>query len=836
MKKSRLLFLLRWSARLALLGIVLIVAIIVGVWLRFAPELPDTEVLRDVQLQSPLTVYSATGKVISIFGEKRRIPTPIDELPVQLRQAFISSEDDRFYHHPGIDWQGITRAGVELLRTGQKGQGGSTITMQLARNFFLSFDKTYVRKIKEIMLALKIEREISKDEILELYLNKIFLGHRSYGVTAAAQVYYGKKPTELTIAQMAMIAGTAQRPSRINPITNPAIAKNRRNYVLNRMFQLGYISNQEYQLATEETVSAFNHGTAIEVSAPYLAEMARRWAVDNYGDTIYETGLKLTTTIEAGKQRAAQESLRTGLFDYDKRHGWRGPEAHTDLTDNDTAAIWNEALDSFKPVANLTVALVIEVDAEIALLYLRDGQTIPLSLEDMAWASPMLSRDSRGPAPETVDNVLQRGDIVRVRRVNEDIWNLAQIPESQSALVSLDSKSGAILALVGGLDFAYNKFNRVTQAKRQPGSSFKPFVYAAAINAGYHPATVINDAPVVFRDGGDIDAWKPQNFSRTFYGPTRLREAMVHSRNLISVRLLEDIGINTARNFISQFGFDQSDLPQNLSMALGSANLDPLTMVMGYAVLANGGYSVEPYWLTEVRDQQDHVLFSAAPVQHCDNCPKISAIAESREPIPVTTQNLLDTVAPIRDQAPDLVISQLDEALAAAIGPPIPAYRPRVVDASTAYLVRSMMTDVIRRGTGVKALQLGRQDLAGKTGTTNDQRDAWFSGYNSEIATSVWVGFDDFKPLGKRELGGQAALPIWIDYMRVALQDSPNVKPPLPIGVAQVWVDKETGELTQPGSPGAIQEVVAANLLTELRQNAKPTEEEEDQVNPYDIF
>lgn len=841
MKRSTLLLILRWFVRMALVGLVLLVAVIAGVWLRFGPELPDTEVLRDVQLQSPLTVYSAEGKVISVFGEKRRIPTPVENIPDHLKQAFISSEDDRFYAHPGIDWQGILRAGMQLLRTGEKGQGGSTITQQLARNFFLSSEKTYVRKTKEIMLALRIEREISKDEILELYLNKVFLGHRAYGVTAAAQVYYGKQPADLSIAQMAMIAGTVQRPSRVNPITNPAVARNRRNYVLNRMQTLGYITQDEYQQAVAEPVSAFNHGTAIEVSAPYLAEMARRWAQETYGDGIYESGLKLFTTIQAPAQRAAQESVRTGLVAYDRRHGWRGAEDSVELDEDATSAAWTEALEGRLPVAGLMPALVIDADPELALLYLKDGQTIPLTLDAMTWAQPLLSRDSRGPAPEQVDSVLQRGDIVRIRRDDEGNWQLAQIPEAQAALVSLDTRSGAILALVGGIDFDYSKFNRVTQAQRQPGSSFKPFVYAAAIDSGYHPATVVNDAPVVFRGGGDIEAWKPQNFSRTFYGPTRLREAMVHSRNLISVRILEDIGIRPARNFISQFGFDREELPENLSMALGSANLTPLQMVQGYAVLANGGYAVEAYWLNEVRDQLDRIIDAPPRTQFCDECPVITLDEEASQPFePLiiqaaastdTNDNTLDDL--LDDAAPRLTGDDDREAF---VGPPVPAYRPRMISAPTAYLVRSMMADVIRRGTGRKALELERQDLAGKTGTTNDQRDAWFSGYNSDVATSVWVGFDNFQPLGRTELGGQAALPIWIDYMRVALQDSPDQQPPMPVGVAQVWVDQDSGELTEPGAPGAIRELVAASQLDDLRRQAKPAEQEDEPVNPYDIF
>jgi len=843
-KRSTLRRLASWMLRLGFTAVVLGIVAVAAIWLLLAPELPAVDALAEVQLQSPLIITAADRSSISSFGEKRRIPLPLDDIPETLRNAFIASEDDRFYSHPGIDWQGIARAVFELIRTGEKGQGGSTITMQLARGFFLSSDKTYVRKLKEILLSLKMERELSKDQILQLYLNKIYLGHRAYGVAAAAQVYYGKSLDQLTLAESAMIAGITQRPSRVNPITNPEAASKRRNYVLTRMHALGIIDDAAYQQAYTAAISAFRHQENHAVEAPYLAEMARAWAVENFGTEVYESGLRIITTVDARNQAAANQALREGLLEYDRRHGYRGAEASVNVADYRSSESRQQLLDEHAIVNGMLPGLVIEADDELALVTLRSGQTITLDLAAMAWARPMLSRNAMGEVPTAVTDVLQAGDIVRVQMSAEGNWQLTQLPETQAAIVSLHPIDGAVLALSGGFDYYSSKFNRATQARRQPGSSFKPFIYATAVDAGYGPASVVNDAPVVFRDGADAEAWKPQNFSRSFYGPTRLREAMTHSRNLISVRLLEDIGIAPAIESLQRFGFAAEDLPHNLSMALGSVNLSPMELAQAYAMLANGGYAVQAYWLKEIRDQGDNILLSTTPVQLCERCPEIVsqelANDDNMVVLDVSTTSseinpqigVADSSQRIRDTAPPLQQLFKRDSLE---GPPLPAYRQRAIDARTVYLIRSMMGSVISAGTGRRALTLGRSDLAGKTGTTNEQRDAWFSGFNSDVVTTVWVGFDDFSPLGKRELGGVAALPIWIDYMRTALRDSPDRLPPMPDGVAQIWIDAESGQLTDANAPGAMRELVTLEQLSAMRARQPAEAGEQPAVDPFGL-
>lgn len=819
---------LRWTLRLTIFGAIVGAIIIASVWLWLAPTLPDVAMLREVKLQTPLNVYTNDGKLIAVFGEKRRIPARLAQIPAALQQAFIAGEDDRFYVHPGIDYQGIIRAALNLLRTGEKGQGGSTITMQLARNFFLSAEKSYIRKIREIMLAIKIERELSKDEILELYLNKIYLGHRAYGVAAAAQVYYGRALNELNLSQLAMIAALPKAPSRVNPITNPERATTRRNYVLGRMRALDYIDEQQYQQALAYTDQAYFHGADIAVDAAYVAEMARREALERFGEQAYEGGYRIITTLDSRLQQAAVESARSGLQAYDARHGYRGAEAHVELPADATPEDWSAALEDFRTIARLIPALVTASDEDLALAYLPDGQSVALDLEAVAWAKPFLTQDSVGPPPEKITDVLQSGDIIRLERTPEGGWQLAQLPEAQAAIVSIDPHLGDIRALVGGLDFHISKFNRVTQSRRQPGSSFKPFVYAAAMDQGYHPATLVNDAPVVYQDAGLEGAWKPQNFSERFYGPTRLREAMVNSRNLVSVRILQDIGLDYARDYITRFGFSEEELPRNLSMALGSANLTPLSIASGYAVFANGGHAPPPRWLLRIQDSDGNVVWEAPPVSHCDPCATPAPVPE-RPP---------DVIAPpLAASAGETAIATNDALSADLSGPPEPIRAPRVISPQTAYLVRSMMTDVVRRGTGRRAMSLGRQDLAGKTGTTNDQRDAWFSGYNGDIVTTVWVGFDDHRTLGRGELGGRAALPIWIDYMQTALDGMPESPAELPVGLTRVWVDKDSGELTPPGRANALREIMRPSDVSRLAANQPVSEDiEEELINSDDIF
>ncbi len=781
--------LLRKLMFLAVAGLVLGGTALLVLYLNISPRLPTAEEMRSVQFQIPLRVYSADGKLISVFGEKRRIPVRLQDIPLPLQQAFIAGEDDRFYQHPGVDYEGILRALWHLARTGRKGPGGSTITMQLARNFFLSFEQTYTRKLTEIFLALKMEHHFSKEEILELYLNKIYLGHRAYGVAAAAQVYYGKKLNELSLAEMAMIAALPKAPSRINPITNPRRALQRRNYVLGRMHELGFIDDTQWKTALASQDRAYVHGPVVEFDAPYVAEIARAQVVDILGKRAYTEGYNVHTTMDSRLQKAAVRALRKGLEAYDRRHGWRGAEARVELTPEQTPEQWRQHLKPFRTVAGMVPGLVVEMDEQLALIYLRDGQTIPVELEQVAWARPFKDRDHRGPRPETLHDVFNTGDIIRLKRDARGEWQLAQIPEVQGALVSLDSHSGAIQALVGGYDFRLSKFNRATQAERQPGSSFKPIIYSAALEKGFTAASLINDAPVVFDDPGLERAWRPENYSQKFFGPTRLREAMTHSRNLVSIRLLRAIGPAYAASYARRFGFAAEKLPKDLSLALGSAAVPPLSMARAYAVLANGGYLIDPYLVDRIENSERETLYRSPRVQVC------------------------------RQTCPDAEDPRAEQT----------------VDPANAYIITSIMQDVIRHGTGKKARQLGRSDLAGKTGTTNDQRDAWFSGFNPNIVTTAWVGFDRLTPLGRGEVGGRAALPIWVDYMREALKDQPETGFHRPDELVSIRINRETGRPTGSDDPDSLIEIFRPQYAPRAGQ-AENGQNPDTQQKDYDIF
>ena len=826
--------LLKWMFRLAVLGVLLGVLAVVGVYLWIAPDLPDVETLRDVRLQVPLRVYSEDGRLISVFGEKRRVPVSIENIPEDLKNAFIAGEDARFYKHPGVDYQGFSRAVWTVATTGEKSVGGSTITQMLARNYFLTLEKTYTRKTREIFLALKIEREFSKDEILELFLNKILLGHRAYGVGAAAEVYYGKTLDELTLAQSAMIAALPKAPSRINPITSPDRALERRNYVLSRMLELGYIDQQRHDAAVAEPDDAFYHGATTEISAPYLAEMVRQDAVGRLGEDAYTGGYSVRTTIDSSMQVAANDAVKAGLEEYDQRHGFRGPEARVSLGANTGPQAWGEALEPFQPLAGLVPGLVVEAEQDLGLVYLKNGQTIALTLAELDWARKFISRDRYGNKPKAVTDVLQTGDIVRLRMHNDGAWRLGQLPDAEAALVSMDPGNGAIKALVGGYDFSRSKFNRIIQSRRQPGSSFKPFVYSAALERGFTTASIINDAPIVFEDDELERTWKPQNYGEKFYGPTRLREAMVNSRNLVSIRLLRDIGLPFAREHISQFGIAVADLPANLSMALGSANLPPLSMARGYAVFANGGHLVDPFYIWRIDAAGGEPVYIAYPRTVCADCAELTPeVAETSAP----DDRERPEYRPLKPGAGEHEAAALEAGFApqGALGVGEPA--PRVISEQNAYLVRSMMMDVIRRGTGRDAMELGRSDLAGKTGTTNDQRDAWFSGYNNQLVTTVWVGFDDHEPLGRAEVGGRAALPIWIQFMAKALNGKPDQPPQMPTGIVQAKVDPDSGLITGLANPDAIMEVFESGRLPELEselEGINPNAAQEE--DPYDIF
>ena len=748
------------------------------------PDLPDIDNLREVRLQVPLQVFSRDGKLIGEFGEKRRTPLTYDQIPDRMIKAFLSAEDANFFTHPGVDYRGLLRAGVQLALTGKKKQGGSTITMQVARNFYLSRKKTYTRKLSEIFLALRIEKELSKHEILELYLNKIYLGHRSYGAGAAARVYYGKPVDELDLAQTAMIAGLPKAPSSFNPLANPPRALERRNYVLGRMHDLGYISQVEYKEASAQPITASRYAPDIEVEAPYIAEMVRSEMVDRFGQDAYTGGYMAYTTIGSVEQEAANRAVRNALDAYSERHGYHGPEDRLDPLPTDPAAL-DAALADRATVGELRPAIVMAVTEQFASIYLDKGETAEIPLEQMKWASPFINTDRRGPAPKTAADVCKPGDLIRVRAVEvkikkekRQVWRLAQVPRAAGALIALAPYDGAVRALVGGYDFYHSKFNRVTQARRQPGSGFKAFIYSAALENGFTPASLINDAPVVFEDPSLEGAWRPENYSGKFFGPTRLRYALTKSRNLVSIRLLRSMGIEQALLHIAKFGFDPDELPHNLSLALGSADVTPMQMAAGYAVLANGGYQVTPYVIDRIEQTGFGVVFEAHPRVVCRDC---SPETESPQ-------------APHQDMGSDKAEKNTRHA-------------PLVLDPRNRYLMYSMMQDVITQGTATKARELGRKDLAGKTGTTNDQRDAWFNGFNEHLVANAWVGFDDNSKLGRGEVGGRAALPAWMDFMRVALDGFPDNRPKIPPGIVTVRIDPATGTRATASTEVAIYEL-----------------------------
>ncbi len=788
---------LRFAFNFILFFFVLGLIFFAGLSWYLLPQLPDIGKLRDIKLQVPLRIYSQDDSLIAEFGEKRRRPISIEEVPTPIIQAFLAAEDDRFYQHPGVDWQGIMRAVVHLIKTGDKSQGGSTITMQVARNFFLSREKTYLRKLNEIFLALKIERELSKDQILELYLNKIYLGHRSYGIAAASQTYYGVEINELTLAQVAMLASLPKAPSTTNPVTNPTRAKTRRNYVLQRMLEENFLSEEDYQTAYTSPITASLHNPFIEVEAPYVAEMIRKQLIEQYGNSAYINGLNVTTTIRDKNQIAANHALRKALLEYDERHGYRGPEHHYDLKTGDDEVEWQRLLESFPSIGSLYPALVVQVNERSITSYLSGIGLIDVEWSGLAWARAYLSENRRSAKPKTASEFLKTGDVIRLSEDSQGEWKLSQIPEVEGGFVSMDPNDGATLALVGGFDYQRSKFNRVMQAFRQPGSGFKPFIYSAGLAAGNTAATLINDAPVIFEDPGVEEIWRPENYSRKSYGPTRLREGLIHSRNLVSIRLLHAIGVPFALQHIKKFGFNIDGLPKNLSLSLGSATLTPWQMASAYCVFANGGYGVEPYLIETIATNKGEILYQADPVSVCRVC------VQQEDVLAEGTQYLAEHDS-------EQLVNQSKIA-------------KRVVDERNIWIINSITRDVIKHGTGRRALVLKRQDLSGKTGTTNDQRDAWFFGFNPDIVAVAWVGFDKFQPLGSRETGARAALPIWLEYMKTVLEDIPEHILPEPPGLVYSRINKTTGKLAQANDPDAMFEVFRTEYApTSLSDETRP--------------
>lgn len=802
---------LRVLVILGFAGFLLGVMAIGAAYLYVADDLPPVAALKNIEMQVPLRVYTRDGKLIAEYGTRRRVPVQYEEVPEQVINAFIAAEDDRFYSHPGVDWMGLVRAAWNLVLTGEKGQGGSTITMQVARNFFLSFEKTYIRKIREIFLALKIERELSKGQIMELYLNKIFLGQRAYGIGAAAEVYFGKTVQELTLPEIAMLAGLPQAPSAYNPIACPECALEQRAYVLRRMRELNYITEAEYQAAKQAPLGVEYHSYIVEVNAPYVGELARKAVVDRFGEeAAYTNGYRVITTIDSRLQPLAVQAVRDGVLAYARRHGWNGPVGKVDMTQQPTAEVLQSVLNDYLDAGQLEPAVVTAVadaDAEVqqAQVFTDAGRQLTLPWEGLEWTGA-----------ESASALIAPGDIVYIETKTETTAWLAPVPDAQGALVSIDPSDGAIVALVGGFDFQLSKFNRVMDANRQPGSSFKPFIYSAALENGFTPATLVNDAPVVFEDKGLGDAWRPENYSGKFYGPTRLRKGFINSRNLVSIRVLRGTGIDNAIDHITQFGFPRDRMPRNLSLSLGSLSVPPLMMARGFTVFANGGYLIEPYIIQRITGDEE-ILYEATPAYACGDC----------IPLPDDQQQTGDTdkAAPrktaLNRQQPvaakDAVetpgnASEQNEATLELVAPPLPA-APRVINPQNIYLMTDMMRDVIKHGTGRRALVLGRDDLAGKTGTTNNFRDAWFSGFNHALVTTVWLGYDEGKSLGYGEAGSRAALPMWIDYMGPALQGVPEKPLPQPEGIVTVRIDRETGLRVGAGYPDAMFEIFRADRV-----------------------
>ncbi len=742
------------------------------------PTLPATEGLVEVQFQEPLRVYSAEGDLMAEFGIQRRRPVTFDKVPPLLIDAFLATEDSRFFEHQGIDVVGLARAGLSLARTGDKSQGGSTITMQVARNFFLTPEKTIKRKFSELLLALQVEQHLSKEQILALYLNKIFFGHRAYGISAAADLYYDKALADLSLSEMAMLAGLPKAPSSNNPVTNPKRALERRNYVLRRMQEQGFISDEQYAAAVAEPDRAGLHQRDVGLQAGYIAEMVRREMIERYGDDAYARGFHVTTTVESRLQMAAQEALRVSLLEYDRRHGYRGAEAQIDVagaSEEDMDAY----LDSVTEIPLLTAGLVTEAGAKEATVYIGGGRRVTLGLKQVAWAKPFRNENAKGGSPRKVSDAVAQGDLIRVGQNDEGVWYLRQAPKVTGALVSLSPLDGAIRALVGGYVYGDSKFNRAVDARRQPGSSFKPLVYAAALDKGWTPASLVKDEAVKIPLNRK-EFWEPQNFDHKTLGPIRVRVAIARSRNLAAVNILQSMGLTYANEFLTRFGFDLGSVPLGLSMVLGTAEVSPLQMAKAYAVFANGGFKVEPYLIQRIESTSGELIFEAAAPRACSDC------WFRYEEAPAQTRGLTDAPA-----------------------------AERVLDPRQVYEMNSMLQDVINAGTATRAKAMNRTDLAGKTGTTNDVRDSWFCGYQKDFVTIAWMGFDDFARLGRSETGGHAGLGVWMEFMKEALKDKPNAELPIPEGMVSIYVDKRRGTETKSkrGQPETVREELRLSLL-----------------------
>ncbi len=786
---------------LGLVGLIGATAGVIAAYYYVQPSLQSAETIRDIRLEVPLRIFSRDGYLISEIGERRRIPVTYDEVPEYVVQAFIAAEDRRFFEHSGIDYRGILRAGLRFVSTGNaSGGGGSTLTQQLARDYFLTREQTLKRKLTEAFLAWKIEQEFTKEQIMALFLNKMFFGQRAHGVAAAAKVFFNKNLSDINVAEAATLAGVLPAPSRYNPVSSAENAKVRRGYVLGRMHDLGYIDDATYDDAMAYPLESRLHGAAVELSAPFVAEMVRSEMLERYGEETYTAGYQVVTSLDSRLQQAANYALRNGLLEFTRRRGYRGPQSHVELGDgtlqlprDEWPAEIQQALEPYAP-GGLSLALVTAVteNNEASILF-KDGTETKLPWAGIKWANPFIDRETSGPAPQSAAEVLSAGDIIYVMPTANNSWALAQVPNAQAAVVSVDPYDGAVSALTGGFDYTTSKFNRARQAYRQPGSAFKPFIYSAALEYGNTAATVVLDAPVVISSSELEAIWRPINYSGRFYGPTRMREALVRSMNLVSVRLLLfETGIGNAVRHIKKFGFSDATLIHNGSLALGGGQASPLDMAQGYAMLANGGHAVRPYVIDAIFGPDGKPLYRADPAVVCDECVQIESdrvtntgTAAGDEP--------LDSEA-VLEQMADVVLSYRPDATVAPELYENVNVAPQAITPQNAFLIQDMMRDVVSRGTGVRARrELGRSDLSGKTGTSNDRRDAWFGGFNADLAAIVWVGYDDDSPLGPHEEGSKTALPIWIEFTRIALKGVPEHRWPMPEGIVSVRIDKKTG-------------------------------------------
>ena len=792
---------------------------IYGLYKYIEPQLPDVNTLKDVRLQTPMQVYSADGDLIAQYGEMRRIPLTLQQVPPVMVKAFIATEDSRFYEHHGVDPVGIFRAASIALVSGHASQGASTITQQLARNFFLSPERTLMRKIKEAFLAIRIEQLLNKDEILELYLNKIYLGYRAYGVGAASQVYFGKPVDQLSLSEMAMIAGLPKAPSTFNPLYSPSRALSRRNVVLARMLDQHYITQQQYDEARNTPLVAKYHGPEITFSAPYLSEMVRQEMVKRYGDNAYTDGYKVYTTVTRRLQEAAQTSVRNNVMAYDMRHGYRGP----------TSVLWKvgepawdqtkieKALKPLPVYGPLHPAVVTEAHSDEATVMLKDGSNVSLALAGVRWARPYKSDTVQGPTPKSVTQVLQAGQQIWVRKVGDDWW-LGQVPDVNSALVSLDPNDGAVRALVGGFAFNQSMFNRATQALRQVGSNIKPFLYTAAMDRGLTLASILNDVPISRWDAGAGADWRPKNSPPTYDGPIRLRQGLGQSKNVVMVRAMRAMGVDYAAEYLQRFGFPAQNIVHTESLALGAASFTPLQVVRGYSVMANGGFLVDPYFITKIENEQGGTVFEEKPKIACPQCNLPVIYGETKKALALNEESVENVAASNNNQNQAVPQPELEQVPAQAQQGE-QQYAPHVINTPLTFLIKSALNSNIFGepgwlGTGWRAgRDLKRNDIGGKTGTTNSSKDAWFSGYGPGVVTSVWIGFDDARRnLGRSTLSGaipdqisgyeggaKSAQPAWDEYMKSALDGVPVQPLTPPDGVVTVTIDRSTGKLANGG-------------------------------------